>query len=116
MEEKSLSKMAEKEILRQQLELLAERSKEAKDTELHELTMAMSDVIYSIDRISEDKQSVEKTGYSNVKDALAKQHDIWFELNESIQTQGKWNKLQLICLVGTFINSALFLIYLLEHF
>ena len=42
--EKKMSEMTEKEILRQQLELLAEKSKSAADVDLPELTSSMVQV------------------------------------------------------------------------
>lgn len=115
MEEKDISKMTEKEILRQQLELLAERSKEAEDSELHGLTMAMSDVIYSISRVPEIPIQVESTVPFSVKDIQSDQRYIWEKLNNSIKEQRKWNKIQIACLTGMIINLALFIIYLLGH-
>nr|DAP98229.1 MAG TPA: hypothetical protein [Caudoviricetes sp.] len=47
MENKTLSKMTEKEILRQQLELLAERSKKCEDASLSGITNSMIS-IYSV--------------------------------------------------------------------
>lgn len=46
--EKKMSKMTEKEILRQQLELLAEKSKSAADVDLPELTSSMVRVFEAI--------------------------------------------------------------------
>lgn len=45
MGEKKISEMTEKEILRQQLELLAERSKTCQDNELPGTTNAMVNII-----------------------------------------------------------------------
>ena len=112
MQEKKVDEMTEKEILRQQLKLLAEKSKEAEGTELHELTLAMSDVIYSLSRVPEVPVQAEKTVSLNVEDIESDQRYIWDKLNKSIKEQKKWNKIQIACLMGMLINLALFLIYL----
>lgn len=120
MEKKAVKEVTEKEILLQQLELLVERSKEAAGSELHGLTLAITDIIYSISRIAEISNipteisniPVEKTEPFDSEHIEAEQHYISERLNKSIKEQKKWNKIQIICLMGTLINLVLLLIYL----
>lgn len=113
--EKEISEMTEREILRQQLELVAEKSKGAEELELQGLTLSMTDIIYSIDRISKEETPVDQTINSTEKKAETEQQYILRGFNESVKVQERLNRVQIACLIGILANWALFFTYLLWH-
>lgn len=114
--EKEIGEMTEKEILRRQLELMAEKSKSAEDSELQGLTLAMTDIVYSIDRISQGEVSAKKTASAPAAEEFkTEQQYILHKFNESAKVQKTWIRVQIICLIGMLINSISFLIYLVGH-